>query len=365
VIDAYQPNPLAALIGPRHSRAFANARPREIKMHLSKLVKSLSVGLALGAGGPSPAQAPATLQVIVFPGGFNWPLWVAQEKGLFTAQGLQVELTNTPNSVVQMTGLIDGKFDIAMTAMDNVVAYNEGQGESGMLAKADLVAVLGADSGFLRLVASPRLANVTELKGRSLAVDALTTGYAFVLRELLERHGLKEGDFEFVKAGGVMQRFEGLMQNRFAATLLVSPFELQAQARGYKVLTDAVTELGHYQGVVAATRRDWARTHRRELVSYIKAYREALSWLYAPANKAEALALLRKQLPSLSEQAAMDVYAVLLHPKDGFTPDARLDADGIKTVLRLRGKYGVPPQNLDDVSRYIEPSYYHAAAPGR
>jgi len=334
-------------------------------MRLSKMVKILSLSLAMGAGGPSLAQAPSKLRVIVFPGGFNWPLWVAQEKGLFAAQGLQVELTNTPNSVVQMSGLIDGTFDIAMTAMDNVVAYDEGQGESGTTAKADLVAVLGADSGFLRLVASPQVSGVPALKGRTLAVDALTTGYAFVLRELLERHGLKESDVEWVKAGGVMQRFEGLMQNRFDATLLVSPFELQAKARGYQVLTDAVTELGHYQGVVAATRRDWARSHRREIVGYIKAYREALSWLYAPANKAQALALLQKQLPSLGEQAAMGVYAVLLDPKDGFAPDARLDIDGIKTVLHLRGKYGVPQQKLEDASRYIEPIYYDATTTER
>ena len=29
------------------------------------------------------AQSPAKLEVIVFPGGFNWPIWVAQEKRFF------------------------------------------------------------------------------------------------------------------------------------------------------------------------------------------------------------------------------------------------------------------------------------------
>jgi hypothetical protein len=41
-----------------------------------------------------------------------------------------VRLIATPNSVQQMTGLIDGQFDIAMTAVDNVIAYMEGQGEA-------------------------------------------------------------------------------------------------------------------------------------------------------------------------------------------------------------------------------------------
>ena len=80
--------------------------------------------LALATCGAVSAQQAAqqTLKVIVFPGGFNWPIWVAQERGLFAANGLTVNLTPTPDSVFQLTGLIDGKFDIAMTAIDNLIA---------------------------------------------------------------------------------------------------------------------------------------------------------------------------------------------------------------------------------------------------
>jgi ABC-type nitrate/sulfonate/bicarbonate transport system substrate-binding protein len=57
-------------------------------------------------------------------------IWVAQQKGYFLQNGIEVKLTNTPNSIFQLTGLIEGRFDIAMTAIDNVVAYMEGQGEA-------------------------------------------------------------------------------------------------------------------------------------------------------------------------------------------------------------------------------------------
>jgi ABC-type nitrate/sulfonate/bicarbonate transport system substrate-binding protein len=84
-------------------------------------------------GNPSElrAQMPHSISVIVFPGGFNWPIWVAQQKGYFTQNAIEVKLTNTPNSVFQLTGLIEGRFDIAMTSIDNVVAYMEGQGTPG------------------------------------------------------------------------------------------------------------------------------------------------------------------------------------------------------------------------------------------
>src|SRR5215204_1790167 len=85
------------------------------------------------------------VSVIVFPGGFNWPIWAAQDKGFFARAGIEVAPTPTPNSVFQLTALIEGKFDIAMTAFDNVVAYMEGQGEAPVSGEPDLAAFMGAD----------------------------------------------------------------------------------------------------------------------------------------------------------------------------------------------------------------------------
>ena len=102
----------------------------------------------------SPAIAANALQpvsVIVFPGGFNWPIWIAQDKGYFARGGIEVVLTPTPNSVFQLTNLIDGKFDIAMTAIDNVIAYMEGQGEASTVSKPDLIVFMGGDNGFFPL----------------------------------------------------------------------------------------------------------------------------------------------------------------------------------------------------------------------
>ena len=48
----------------------------------------------------------------------------------FAGNGLEVTLQQTPNSVAQMTGLSRDEFQIAMTAVDNVVACVEGQGEA-------------------------------------------------------------------------------------------------------------------------------------------------------------------------------------------------------------------------------------------
>jgi len=309
----------------------------------------------------APKSARATLEVIVFPGGFNWPIWVADAQGYFAARGLAVHLTPTPGSIFQLTNLIDGKFDIAMTAIDNLIAYNEGQGEAPTASKPDLVATMGGDNGFLHLVTVPEIATIAALRGKELSVDARTTGYAFVLRKLLERGGLAESDYSLVKAGGVLERFQALLEKKHAGTLLLSPFELMASAKGFHDHGGAIEAFGHYQGLVAGVRRDWARSHRAELVAYIAAYIAAIDWLYRPENKTAAIEILRKNLPQLAPEMAEKVYGVLLDPVRGFTKGARIDLEGVKTVIDLREQYGEPRMSLGRPERYIDLAYYEQA----
>jgi len=68
----------------------------------------LALTALAGASRQAMAQNLEPVSVIVFPGGFNWPLWVAQEKGYFAKGGIEVKLTPTPNSVFQLTNLIEG-----------------------------------------------------------------------------------------------------------------------------------------------------------------------------------------------------------------------------------------------------------------
>src|SRR5262249_3149813 len=142
----------------------------------------------------STVNALQSVSVIVFPGGFNWPIWIAQDKGYFARGGIEGGLTPPPNTGFQLTNLIDGKLAIAMTAIDNVIAYMEGQGEAPTVSRPDLIVFMGGDNGFLSLVGVPEVKSIADLKGKTVSVDALTTGYAFVLLDLLKRAGLNQAD---------------------------------------------------------------------------------------------------------------------------------------------------------------------------
>jgi len=326
-----------------------------------RIVTTLLLALSLSGCTTTPSGPPKPINLIVFPGGFNWPIWVAQEKGLFAKHGVAPNVTPTPSSAFQLQGLIEGKFDIAMTAIDNLIAYREGQGEAKVQGP-DLVAFMGGDNGFLRLVAVPEVKSFADLKGKTLSVDALTTGYAFVLLEILDRQGMRlDRDYRTERAGGVLQRFNALLEKKHAGTMLISPFEVQAEARGFNRLANASDALGAYQGLVGGARKAWADANREAVVAYIRAFSEAVDWLYQPGNKTEAIAIFRKNLPQASEEAANTAYGVLLAPTGGFQKKAQIDLKGVETVLRLRSKYGQPQKTLSDPKLYYDDRFYRAA----
>ena len=297
------------------------------------------------------------LSVIVFPGGFNLPIWAAERQGFFEEQGVRVVLTPTPSSTFQMQGLAEGRFDIAMTAFDNVVAYQEGQGEAEIPPHPDLFAFMGSDQGFLSVVGGREVRSFKDLKGKKLSVDALTTGYAFVLRELLARGGIAESDVTFDRAGGALSRFQELLKGTHAGTILVTPFDLLAMNKGHARLAVAHQELGAYQGVVAASRRGWARDNEAALVGFIRAYGAGVEFLYSSRDIAEALlvANVRAMTPALAKQT----LEVLLDPVSGFFRDVRLDPAGMETVLALRSKFG--KVKLFDPQKYLDSSYRQKA----
>ena len=302
----------------------------------------------------------SALRVNVFPGGFNWPIFVAIEKDLFAREGIAVELQATTGSIAQMTGLAAGNFEIAMTAFDNVVAYVEGQGEAPIGAQPEFFAFLGSDDSFLSLVTQPDISRPADLRGRTISVDAATTGYAFALFDMLHQAGLDEGGYTVVKVGGMAQRFDDLCRGGNTATLLSTPYDLLAQRAGLRVLARLD---GPYQGNIGAARRSWAKSNPDLAAAYIRAYVEAVRWLYEPANKSEACDILKRNVAAMTPELAAASYPVLLDPRCGFFRDGRVQEEGVRRVLRLRSRYAAEQRILNDPSKYFDHHYWELARP--
>jgi len=323
-----------------------------------------AVALAVFAGGAAaqaPAPAPLTpLRVIAFDGGWNLPIWAAQRQGFFEANGVAVQLAYTPNSGFLMTSLFDGKADLALATIDNLIAYQEGQGEAKIPDNPDLFAFMGGDGGFLSVVARPGIDTVAGLKGKTLSVDAMTTGLAFVLRELVVRGGVAETDVTFVRAGGTANRYRDLVAGKHDATLLRTPFELLAVGKGFRVVATAES-LGAYQGTAGFARRSWAREHEATLVGFLKGYKAATDWLYDRGNRDVAEALLVANIRDMTPALAKQSYELLLADKGGLARDLAPDPAAIRTVLDLRSKFGQPQKALAEPMKYVDLTYYDKA----
>ena len=322
-------------------------------------LRKIATATALFAtAGASLAQGLKALELIAFAGGGNWPIWAAQEKGLFAKNGIAAKLSFTPNSVEQIRNLMNGTYDLGTTAYDNVVAYQEGQGETELSTQPDLFAFMGGYSGSLRFVTQPDIKTYAALKGKTVGVDAATTGFAFILYKLAAMNGLGMSDYKIEKLGGTPARVQAMMEGRIAGTMISSPSEILPESKGYTRLGDTTTTFGPYQASIGVARRAWAAKNGDQLVAFIRSYVAAMDWLQQPANKDEAVAIYMKYVTSAARPAAQKAYEVMFAEKEGFQKGAKLDLEGCRTVLKLRSEFAKPQKNLIDPLKYIDEGFY-------
>jgi ABC-type nitrate/sulfonate/bicarbonate transport system substrate-binding protein len=305
-----------------------------------------------------------TIRIIEFPSTGILPHHVAMEQGLFEAEGLDVEITATPNSVFQITNLIDGNFEIAGTAIDNIVAYQEGQGVAELSREPDLFAFMGASQVNLGLTVQADIAGYSDLKGTTLCVDALSTGFAFQLREMLELNGIGLDEYELIPVGATKARLESLIAGEHAGALLNPPFTEFGEAAGLRVIDYSQDALPPCQIGVMGACRGWAEANPQALEGFIRAELRAIDWITDPANADAATDTLQRNMQGMDRAGAEAAMKIVLDPDLGLAGSDIINDAGVATILALRSKFGEPQKDLTDPARYIDLRYYNTAKAG-
>ncbi len=319
-----------------------------LRRNMVMLAASLAVGLA------APASAQTEVKMIGFGGGTNVPSWVAIDKGFFLKEGLKVTQDVTHGSKEQMQDIMAGKYQFASTAFDNIVAYTEGEG-TDKFANYDVVAIAGVHSGMNTLVARPEIKKYSDLKGKVVAVDSPTSGYATVLYQIVkDKAGLeKDKDYTTLSVGGTGARVKSLKDGTGHVAMISSPNDMQLKDEGFTILGDAATEIGEFQGSAYAVRKSYAKDHPKEVEAFLRSMVAATDYVFS--DKAGTVEVLKSRIKGLSDADAGKLYDRLTGP-GGLNRRATLNTKGIETVLKLRTLYGGAAPTRPE--KYIDLSYY-------
>ncbi len=292
------------------------------------------------------------LRVIAFPGAPNLPTFAAIAHGDFAAEGLDVEVTITPSSVFQAEKMSEGAFEIAFTAFDNVVAYSEGQGAKPGL-DPDYCVIAGATQLELGLIVAPEIEEHAQIAYKSIALDALATGFAFVLIDMLARKGVQPGDYTIAPVGATPQRWASVKAGEHIGTITIEPFTSIAVKSGFRLLDVSTKLYPAYQGGIIAARRVWLAENADTATRFLRGYLKGLAWTLNPANREAAEALLMARMTEIQPMAAKAVMASLLSPRSGLTPGAAIVPEGMAQVLALRSQFGKADVALTDFTKYL------------
>jgi ABC-type nitrate/sulfonate/bicarbonate transport system substrate-binding protein len=268
-------------------------------------------------------------------------------KGFFANEGLDVKVTRTANSTDQMRGLSNGAYQIASTAFDNVLGWSGREG-------AELIAVSQViDKAVFPVFVRADIKQWGDLRGKKLAVDAVDTAFALVLRKVLLAKGLDvaRGDYELVAVGNTQLRLDSMKRGDTFAAILTPPIDAQAAAAGMTRLGDSSEVLPDFPNTIFAVNRAWVGNSRGDLVGFLRAWIASMRWV--KANRDDAVNIVAGELKVSAKVAAELVEEI--------SASGALNVKGLENALNLRNQFALTPPMGSSIAKYYDEQYYQAA----
>lgn len=273
----------------------------------------LMVVVTACAAAPGPAAAPrAHLKVGYVPIADCLPLYVGVDKGIFTQNGLDVDITSLQSGQRIIEALIAGELDAGIA---NVV--------STMSAHARGVPLISITGGAMEVSdhltrallvrADSPIRSAADLAGKTVAVNGLKNIEHVTLRQYLDLHGIGADRVKVVESP--FPQMEGVLMNKSVdAAMAIEPFlslglkhgTVRVLGRPY-VETSPRTHVSSYVVLQA-----WLDGHQTAAQAYARAIAAATD--YAAAHPAEARQIVIKYA-KLPAEVAGDVQLPLFESR--------------------------------------------------
>ena len=239
----------------------------------------------------------------------NWPSFIAVEKGFFRREGVELETSYTGNVANTVQQLVGGSFDVASSTFDTAIRAVANGGNA--------VLIGGVVTKYpYSIMTSPNIATVADLKGKRIILPFAKDLLTIVWNRWVTEKGLRPDDIEQVYAGATPNRLAAMLSGSVQAALLTQPFDFRAAADGYRKLLDIGAYGKEFGFLTVLARPQWLRENPEAARGFLRALSDAVDWLYDPANRDEAIAILSRATkldPAIATQT-YDYYVKELQP---------------------------------------------------
>ncbi|HEY8566653.1 MAG TPA: ABC transporter substrate-binding protein [Beijerinckiaceae bacterium] len=203
-------------------------------------------GLAALLAGPAFAAAPEKLKVTLGVGGkpvlYYLPLTIAERKGFFKDEGLEVEINDFAGGAKALQALIGGSVDVVTGAYEHTIRM-QAKGQD-IRAVAELGRFPGIVVG-VRKEKAGQIKSVADLKGAKVGVSAPGSSTALTLQYALVKAGLKASDVALIGVGAGAGAVAAMQRGEIDAMSNAEPIISKVEQDGLFVpLVDTRTEAG-------------------------------------------------------------------------------------------------------------------------
>lgn len=243
------------------------------------------------------------------------PVFVAVERGLFAAHGLDVTLQIVPNSSTLIPAMLSGAVQIGGPPAP-VFLPAAGQGLPIVCLAAAALTDPAQPVGAVVARPDSTIATARDLEGTRLAVSGINSIMQILLRDWMVRKGADPARVRFVEIPFSHMQ-DVLKSGAVDGVVVVEPFvSRMVQAGAARIVADYYREVP--QGTLSATyctTRDWAAQHQAAIAGFRAGLRDAADLIARdPAAARAVLASTLKLPPNVAAALPFGVYRFALAP---------------------------------------------------
>lgn len=310
-------------------------------MRLMRLLGIIAALTASVAGMPAAyAQALEKQRITLAVGGKNLfyylPLTIAERKGYFKDEGLEVEIVDFPGGAKALQAMVGGSADIVSGAYEHTI---------NMQAKGQpivAIALEGRYNGIVLAVHKSKAAQYKspkDLKGWKIGVTAPGSSTHMAVQNLLVKSGLKPDDISAIGVGASAGAVAAMKKGAVDAISNLDPVITKLETDGDVVVAvDTRTAKGmqqvyggaYHAGCIYAP-VEWVKKYPNTAQAVVNAMVRAVLWL-RKASVDEIVATVPKEYYGDD----LNLYKLGLQKnKEGFSPDGRFSMQGAQNVYKV------------------------------